>query len=127
LADQLKAVRDWEKPIPYVEDIVNYNKAEFWATPYEMLAKNGGDTEDFAILGYFALRAAGVSADAMRVFAVRIPALNGIGHSLLAVDTDSGPMILDNRTPLPLAAKLVAKEYMPVIAINENAWWFYLK
>ncbi len=124
--EQLKTVRRAESSIPYIEDIKNYDKTDFWATPYEMLSKNGGDTEDYAILSYYALRAAGMPAAAMRVMAVKVRSLGGIGLALLAVDTTPEPQILDSRVPTIMAASLVGKEYQPAVAVNEEFWWVYV-
>jgi predicted transglutaminase-like cysteine proteinase len=124
--DQMKAVQRAEYALPYVEDINNYNKADYWATPYETLSIGSGDAEDFAILGYYAMRAAGMPAAAMRVMAVRIKSLAGIGHAILAIDTTPEPQILDHRVAPIMAASLVSKEFQPAIGVNEDGWWVYV-
>jgi predicted transglutaminase-like cysteine proteinase len=125
MTDQLKLVRQSEKDLPYVEDMKNYDKTDYWATPYEMLSKGSGDAEDYAILSYFALRAAGVPAQALRIIAVRIKTLGGIGHAILAVNTTPEPEVLDNRVGLPVRAALTAREFQPAIGVNEDHWWVY--
>jgi predicted transglutaminase-like cysteine proteinase len=125
--EQLKALRQAEKVLPYSEDIVKYKKQDYWATPYEMLSLGTGDTEDYAILSYYAMRAAGMPAAAMRVLAVKVNNLGGINSALLAVDTTPAPVLLDNRTPMVMAASLVAKAFTPVLGVNEDGWWVYVK
>jgi predicted transglutaminase-like cysteine proteinase len=111
---------------PYIEDINNWAKSEYWATPYQFLKKSG-DAEDFAIAKYFLLRAAGVPAANMELVVVRIKALGGIGHAILAVRIDdSSALILDNRMSSALDSKRVAAEYQPAIGINEDTWRAYI-
>lgn len=110
---------------PYKEDIKNWNAAEFWETPYEFLKKSG-DTEDFAIAKYFLLKAAGVPVDDMQIIAVRLKSLGNIGHAILAVRSDSAStLILDNRSPAVVDAKLVKNEFKPVLGVNESSWCVY--
>lgn len=124
MPEQIKAVKQAEKTIVYTDDIKTAGKDEFWATPFETLSTNTGDTEDYAILGYFALREAGVPAESLRVLAVRLTK-GGIGHALLAVDTTPEPLILDNRVTPSLPISLVASEFKPLIGLNEDGWWYY--
>ena len=123
---QIKAVKQAERGIVYKEDIQTAGVSEYWATPYETLSTNSGDTEDYAILAYFALREAGMPAASMRVMAVRLKSQGGIGHAVLAIDTTPEPLILDNRTPAVLPANLLGKELTPVLAVNEEGWWVYV-
>src|SRR5512142_1595386 len=47
--DKLKVVNDFFNQVPYVSDFENWGVPDYWATPVEMLASNGGDCEDYAI------------------------------------------------------------------------------
>jgi predicted transglutaminase-like cysteine proteinase len=125
LPEQIKLVKQAEKPIVYAEDMKATGKADLWATPFETLSTNTGDTEDYAILAYFALRGAGVPAESMRVMAVRLTSQGGVGHALLVVDTTPEPLIVDNRTTMALPASLVGKEFKPALGVNESGWWIY--
>jgi len=125
--DQLKKVQAASSILPYKEDIDNYKKMDYWATPYEMLSIGSGDAEDYAILSYYALRAAGMPAAAMRVMVVKIASLGGVNHALLAVDTTPEPLILDHRVRPLMAVSLVRKEFTPQIGVNEDGWWVYVK
>jgi len=84
---------------PYIEDINNWGKTEYWATAFQFLRKSG-DCEDFSIAKYMLLKAAGMPVDDMRVVAVRIRSLGGIGHAILVVYQGSKAWVLDNRTNL---------------------------
>lgn len=126
LLEQLKKVKADEAGIPYVEDSKNYGKADYWATPYETLSKGSGDAEDYAILSYYALRAAGVPAASMRVLAVYIKAQK-VGHAILAVDTAPKPLILSNLDPKPMPAQLSGVVMQPLLGFNEDGWWYYNK
>jgi predicted transglutaminase-like cysteine proteinase len=45
----LNKINDEVNAIPYVSDQDMYGKADYWASPEEFYANNGGDCEDFAI------------------------------------------------------------------------------
>src|SRR5262249_15718653 len=65
-AVQIVAVQQLLNQVPYRDDLTNWHKLDYWATPDEFLSK-GGDCEDYAIAKYFALRAAGWSPADLRV------------------------------------------------------------
>src|SRR5262249_18995673 len=119
LMAQVKLANSLVNSHPYIEDMKNWGKADFWATPYEFLKKSG-DAEDYAIAKYFLLRAAGVAAADMQIVAVRIRNLNNIGHAILLVRTgaNASPMVLDNRAAMILDAALLKKELQPVLGLN---------
>ena len=123
--DQINTVGRAAHSIVYKEDIDTAGKTDFWATPYETLSTNTGDSEDYPTLAYFALRAAGMPKEAMRVLVVRVHSLGDIAHAVLAIDTTPKPVILDNRAPKALAASMLAAEYKPVLGLNEDGWWYY--
>ena len=72
------------------------------------------------------VKAAGMPVDDMRVVAVRIRSLGGIGHAILVVYQGSTAWVLDNRTPKVLDASLIKVEFQPVMSLNENQWWYHL-
>ena len=93
--------------------------ADHWETPEELRVR-GGDCEDFAVAKYFALRAAGVSPDAMWI-AVVVDERTNQRHAVLLVQLPGGVETLDNLhsevTPIEALAG-----YRPILAVNENAW-----
>jgi predicted transglutaminase-like cysteine proteinase len=110
---------------PYIEDINNWGKAEYWATAFQFLRKSG-DCEDFSIAKYMLLKAAGMPVDDMRVVAVRIRSLGGIGHAILVVYQGNEAWVLDNRNQRVLDASLIKLEFQPALSVNENSWWVHL-
>jgi len=122
---QIKAANSLVNKHPYIEDINNWSKTEFWATSYEFLKKSG-DCEDYSITKYMLLKEAGIPVENMRIFSVRLRNLGGIGHAILVVYQGNKAWVLDNRTPSVLDASLVTVEFQPVMSLNENQWWYHL-
>jgi predicted transglutaminase-like cysteine proteinase len=110
---------------PYIEDINNWGKSEYWATAFQFLKKSG-DCEDFSIAKYMLLKAAGIPIDNMRIVAVRIRSLGGIGHAILVVYQGNKALVLDNRVAPVMDETLVRNEFQPAISVNENSWWVHL-
>lgn len=96
-ADALQVVNGWFNRIRFIEDQAHWNQVDYWATPAETVASNGGDCEDFAIAKYFFLKELGVPIDKLRITYVRALKLNQ-AHMVLAYypTPDSEPLILDN-------------------------------
>ena len=46
---------DFFNALPWISDDEHWGKRDYWATPIEMLATNGGDCEDFSIGKYLTL------------------------------------------------------------------------
>ena len=110
---------------PYIEDINNWGKTEYWATAFQFLRKSG-DCEDFSIAKYMLLKAAGMPVDNMRIVAVRIRSLGGIGHAVLVVYQGDKALVLDNRVAPVMDEKLVRREFQPALSVNELSWWVHL-
>ena len=110
---------------PYIEDINNWGKTEYWATAFQFLRKSG-DCEDFSIAKYMLLKAAGMPVDNMRIVAVRIRSLGGIGHAILVVYQGDKALVLDNRVAPVMDEKLVRREFQPALSVNEKSWWVHL-
>jgi len=110
---------------PYIEDINNWGKTEYWATAFQFLKKSG-DCEDFSIAKYMLLKAAGMPVENMRVVAVRIRSLGGIGHAILVVYQGDKALVLDNRVAPVMDEKLVRSEFQPALSVNEKSWWVHL-
>jgi predicted transglutaminase-like cysteine proteinase len=80
-----------------VSDETQWGIPDRWSEPLETLHSNSGDCEDYAIVKYAALLAAGLPKDAVRVVVLR----NGLPneyHAVVAVQVDHQWLILDNRT-----------------------------
>ncbi|WP_395015376.1 transglutaminase-like cysteine peptidase [Dongia sp.] len=122
---QIKTANSLMNKNPYIEDIPNWGKSDFWATSYEFLKKSG-DCEDYAISKYMLLNEVGIPTENMRIFTVRIRSLGGIGHAVLVVYQADKAWVLDNRTPSVMDASLIKLEFQPVMSLNEFQWWYHL-
>jgi predicted transglutaminase-like cysteine proteinase len=120
LADKLEAVNRWVNSRSYVPDAANWKTYDYWATIGEFL-KNGGDCEDYAIAKYSLLRALGIPAEQMRLLIVDDRRKREL-HAVLAVDTATGTLVLDNQNGEILPASEV-RHYLPRVAINEKRLW----
>ena len=52
---KLERVNDFFNGVKYASDKSVYGTSDYWANPYEFLAKDKGDCEDYVIAKYFAL------------------------------------------------------------------------
>ncbi len=109
------------------EDKAIWGKADYWASPGEVLGGGRGDSEDFVIAKYFTLVALGIPPERMRLVYVKARA-PGKGqdpaHMVLAYyDTPgSEPAILDNRNPeiLPAGKR---PDLQPIFSFNSLGVW----
>lgn len=128
-AKKLEAVNRFFNSVPYVIDLEHWGKADYWATPIELLASNGGDCEDYAIAKYFTLRELGIPAERLRIAYVTALLMNQghmkfQGHMVLTYFStpDAEPLILDNLQEKILPASQ-RKDLAPVYSFNgENLW-----
>ena len=118
----LVAVNALANRVPAASDAEHWRQGEYWATPSEFVASNGGDCEDYAIAKYVALRAAGVPPGQLRLAYVK--ALTGQrieNHMVLAYYRTAGaePLILDNldRRVLPASER---PDLVPVFSFNDE-------
>lgn len=82
--------------IEYMEDIVQYNKNDYWATPKETLINKKGDCEDIAILKYKLLLLLGVpESDMYLVYSKQ----NNVAHVELEIKEGNDILILGNPNP----------------------------
>jgi len=110
---------------PYLEDIGNWGQSDYWATAFQFLKKSG-DCEDYAIAKYMLLKAVGYPIENMRIVAVRIRSLGGLGHAVLVVYEGNDVFVLDNRVAAVMNEKLVRVEFQPALSVNEQFWWVHL-
>jgi predicted transglutaminase-like cysteine proteinase len=78
-------------------DSEQWNREDYWATPYQFIASGGGDCEDFSIAKYFTLRMMGVTVDRTRIAYVNVEGKNE-PHMVLFYfpKDDQPPLVLDN-------------------------------
>lgn len=124
---KLGLVNEFFNDIRFVSDHELWGMEDYWATPIETLAANGGDCEDFAIAKYFTLRELGIPAENMRLTYVKALQLNQ-AHMVLSYypSPDAEPLILDNLTPeiQPAASRT---DLLPVYSFNADGLWLARK
>lgn len=120
--EKIEGINAFLNQVPYIEDVDNYNKTDYWATPIEFLSR-GGDCEDFAIAKYASLRALGFSTDQLRI-AIVTDKIKNVPHAVLVVYSDDGNFVLDNQDKQvePITA---VNRYEPIFSINSNSWWLH--
>jgi len=101
--------------IAATSDKIQYGVEDKWASPLTTFTSGRGDCEDYALAKYATLRAAGFSAEDLRLLIVRLPQTD---HAVLSVRHEGRWLILDNRRFAMLdAAHLDAT---PLFALREN-------
>jgi predicted transglutaminase-like cysteine proteinase len=113
-------VNDLLNRVPQVNDSAHWGVADYWATPAELVASNGGDCEDFVIAKYFALKESGIPAEKMRLTYVKSFQEGKIeNHMVLAYYStpEAEPMLLDNVQPQMLPASK-RPDLLPVYEFN---------
>lgn len=124
--DKLDLANDFFNQVPYVSDIDHWGIKDYWATPVEMLASNGGDCEDFAIGKYFTLIGMGVPMERLRITYVRELKFDPIdqAHMVLAyyATPDADPLILDNvdKAIWPGSER---DDLVPIYSFNGGGLW----
>jgi predicted transglutaminase-like cysteine proteinase len=124
--EKLTLVNSFFNRVPWISDPDHWGKADYWATPVEMLASNGGDCEDFAIGKYFTLVALGVPTDKLKITYVKTRDPNPINqsHMVLAyyAKVDSVPLVLDNLVH-EIKSASARPDLTPVYSFNGDGLW----
>lgn len=116
----LGAVNIFFNRLPFVSDLAHWGVEDYWASPAEMFASNGGDCEDFSIAKYFALKELGVPIERLRIAYVKAVRLNQ-AHMVLAYypEPNAVPLILDNLEDTVRPASERA-DLIPVYSFNDE-------
>lgn len=119
-ADVLRLVNDQINRVRWVSDPVHWGMPDYWATPAESVASNGGDCEDFSIGKYYMLKELGVPLQRLRITYVRARNIDE-PHMVLAYypRPDAEPLILDNLDPLIRPASQ-RTDLLPVYSFNDD-------
>jgi hypothetical protein len=80
-----------------VSDKMQWGVADHWSDPFETFLSNRGDCEDYAILKYAALLAAGIPKNDVKIVILKNFFPNE-DHAAVATRVDGQWLILDNRT-----------------------------
>lgn len=120
---KLKQVNKFFNKAKFISDIKHWGKEDYWATPLELLATNGGDCEDYSIAKYFTLREMGVPMEKIKITYVKAVKLNQ-AHMVLAYYDEPGsePLILDNLIN-DIKPASQRSDLIPVYSFNGEGLW----
>lgn len=125
--EKLQRVNNFFNRIPNEDDSTHWGEQDYWATPMELLASNGGDCEDFALAKYFTLRELGVPDERLRLTYAKAY-LRQTGqiqsHMVLTYYRVPGdePLVLDNLTDAIQPASQRA-DLTPTYSFNVAPLW----
>ena len=118
--EALHTVNAFFNRVPFLPDSTHWGVEDFWATPAEMIASNGGDCEDYSIAKYFLLKEFGVPVERLRITYVKAVKINQ-AHMVLAYYALPGaePLILDNleNSVRPASER---PDLVPVYSFNDD-------
>lgn len=125
-SEKLALVNGFFNRIPFVSDAEHWGRQDYWATPVEMLASNGGDCEDFSIGKYFTLLALGIPIDKLKIAYVKTRDPNPINRSHVVLtyysSQESIPLVLDNLIG-DIRPASQRPDLIPVYAFNGSGLW----
>ena len=94
---KLEKINDFFNGVKYGDDKDIYGIADYWASPYEFLARDKGDCEDYVIGKYFALKHLGIPSSKIFLTYVRLDGAKDAHMILSYFETPSSePLILDS-------------------------------
>jgi predicted transglutaminase-like cysteine proteinase len=99
-------------------DETQWGVQDHWSAPFETLQSNRGDCEDYAIVKYLALRAAGISQDDVKIVIQR-NTFPDEDHATVAARVDGQWLILDNRT-LTLVRDIDVVRAIPRFVLDQH-------
>ncbi|MDX1453005.1 MAG: transglutaminase-like cysteine peptidase [Oleiphilaceae bacterium] len=122
-SQKLELVNRFFNRTRFISDFEHWGKEDYWATPVELLATNGGDCEDYSIAKYFTLKELGVSVDKLKITYVKALKLNQ-AHMVLAYYPEPGaePLILDNLVN-DIKPASERDDLVPVYSFNGEGLW----
>ena len=125
--EKLESVNSFFNQLEFVDDLYHWGKDDYWATPQEMLASNGGDCEDFATAKYFTLRQLEIPDEKMRLTYVKALKLKQ-PHMVLNyyAEPNADPLVLDSLVKAILAAS-ERPDLMPIYSFNGQGLWLAKK
>lgn len=120
---QLTAANDFINQNQFVDDIIHWNKEDYWATPLQTIVTEGGDCEDFAVAKYFTLTEMGMSADKLRLTYVKALTLDQ-AHMVVSyyASPNEIPLVLDNLDPM-IRPATERDDLLPVYSFNGDSLW----
>jgi len=121
--EKLKITNTYINQLRFVDDRLHWGKKDYWATPVETLASNGGDCEDFAIAKYYTLSKLGMSEQCLSLSYVRVRGYNK-PHMVLVYQCfeEDSAIILDNLEPRLLSQR-ERRDLTPIYSFNAKDMW----
>jgi predicted transglutaminase-like cysteine proteinase len=121
--EKLDKVNRFMNKIPFIADTIHWHKNDYWATPVEFLASDGGDCEDFAIAKYFTLIKLGIDENQLTLTYVKALRLNQ-AHMVLTYYPAPGkePLVLDNLID-SIEPSSKRTDLLPVYSFNGAGLW----
>jgi predicted transglutaminase-like cysteine proteinase len=121
--EKLNDVNAFFNQATFISDQKHWGSEDYWATPVELLATNGGDCEDYSIAKYFTLKEMGIPEEKLKITYVKALKLNQ-AHMVLAYyeQPDSEPLILDNLIA-EIKPSSQRDDLLPVYSFNGEGLW----
>ena len=121
--EKLQKVNDFFNQVQFIDDQPLWKQSDYWATPVEFLAENGGDCEDFSIAKYFTLKKMGIDEEKLNMTYVKALQLNQAHMVVTYYETPGAePLVLDNLAPeIVHASERI--DLMPVFSFNGSGLW----
>jgi len=109
--------------VRFLNDRDHWQTEDYWATPTEFLASDGGDCEDFAIAKYFTLIGLGVPESQLTLTYVKALRLN-LAHLVLTYYPAPGqePLVLDNLVD-DIETSSQRTDLLPIYSFNGDGLW----
>ena len=107
--------------VRFVDDQVQFGKADVWSAAPATLKRGAGDCEDYAIAKMAMLRRAGFAERDLYLVIVR-DLVRRSDHAVLAVRADGRMYVLDNGTDALLESGAIA-DYRPIMTFAANGAW----
>lgn len=122
-AAKLEQVNRFFNKLPFVDDALHWKQEDYWATPVEFLASEGGDCEDFAIAKYFTLIRLGIAENRLTLTYVKALRLNK-AHMVLTYYPAPAmePLVLDNLVDT-IEPSSRRTDLLPVYSLNGSGLW----
>lgn len=120
---RLSRVNAFFNRLEFVSDQIHWGEKDYWATPIEFIASDGGDCEDFAVAKYITLRLLGVADEKMNLTYVKAWKLNQAHMVLTYYETPGAvPLVLDNLVDSIDPANQ-RTDLLPVYSFNGTGLW----
>jgi predicted transglutaminase-like cysteine proteinase len=121
--EKLEKTNKFFNQMQFIDDIIQWRKEDYWATPVEFISTGGGDCEDFSLAKYFTLKALGVAENKLNMTYVKAVQLNQAHMVVTYYPTpDAIPLILDNLVA-DIQSATNRKDLLPVYSFNGLGLW----